>query len=78
METIVTLQSTVDLRDNGGPLGPCGTKATWNRSGWASWGSGDLTGLADHGMLSAASHKPLENWGSVLSFLWKRTVSLSW
>ena len=37
---------------------------------------GHLTGLADHGMSRAAAHLPLKHWGSVLSFLWKRTILL--
>ena len=32
---------------------------------------GHQKGLADPGMLRAASHQPLEHWGSDLSFLWK-------
>ena len=41
------------------------------------WPPGDhLTGLADLGMSRAAAHLPLKLWGSVLSFLWKRTILL--
>ena len=36
----------------------------------------NLKGLAYNGMLRAASHQPRENWGPVLSFLWKSTIHL--
>ena len=46
---------------------------------WQPWLPVDnLTGPADLGMSRASSHPPLEHWGSVLSFLWKRTIRLSW
>ena len=44
---------------------------------WLAWPpGGHLTGPSDLGISRATADLPLKHWGSVLSFLWERTVLL--